>query len=118
MIRAQEPPVNSRQTEQLQLANAVYASIAERLISHPEQFFAVSEGLAIATDAIDALLHSIPRSTAISAAVADGYLLRATHSYWLLLPRAFDCDDEFLPIGVRDHRGISVRTVLAAARAA
>jgi hypothetical protein len=95
------------------IANSTYASIANILAHSPERFFAVAEGLAISIADVDDALGDIPRSTAIAAALRDGYLLKATHSYWMLLPVAFDCADEWLPSGVRDCRGMNVREAMA-----
>jgi hypothetical protein len=108
--------VHCIQAERHHIANDVYASIADMLAHEPESFGATMDGLAISTHDIDRALGSISRSQAISVALDDGYLIRATHSYWLLLPEAFNCDDEWLPSGVQDCRCMSVRTWSTAER--
>jgi hypothetical protein len=101
-----------------EVSNAVYASIANLLQHEPDRFAATMDGLTISTADLDEALGNIPRSAAVAVALADGYLLRATHAYWLLLPLAFGCDDEWLPAGVIDCRRMSARDVMGVALAA
>jgi hypothetical protein len=101
-----------------EVSNAVYACVATLLQYEPDRFAATMDGLAISTADLDDALGSIPRSAAIVVAWADGYLICATHSFWLLLPLAFGCDDEWPPAGVRDCRDRSARDVMGVALAA
>jgi hypothetical protein len=101
-----------------EVSNAVYASIANMLASSPANFTATANGLAFSIAAVDDALGCIPRSHAITAAMRDGYLIKVSRAFWLLLPEAFDCADEYLPRGVRDCRDMSARDVMGAAMAA
>jgi hypothetical protein len=95
------------------LADEAYCRLRQLLELEPEVFVAVREGLSIAVDDLDARVmragcnDALPRSKVSSAALVDGWLLRATYQYWLLLPDAFECGEE-LPSGVQDHRYESI----------
>jgi hypothetical protein len=95
------------------LADEAYCRLRQLLENEPEVFVAVREGLALALDDLDVRVmragcdDALARSKVSSAALADGWLLRATYQYWLLLPEAFECGEE-LPSGVQDRRYESI----------
>lgn len=96
-------------------ADEAYCRLRDLLEQSPEIFLAAREGLAIAIDELEArVLRSgsddgLARAHVSAMALVDGWLVRATYRYWLLLPEAFElCED--LPIGVRDHRWESIAT--------
>jgi hypothetical protein len=108
------PPLRQR-TSREALADEAYCRLRQLLQLEPEVFLAVREGLTIAVDDLDVRVmraggdDALVRSKVSSAALADGWLLRATYRYWLLLPDAFECGEE-LPSGVQDLRYESIAT--------
>jgi hypothetical protein len=78
-------------------------------------FVAAREGLAVASGDLDTRVlrarsdDALARSVVSQAALADGWLLRATYNYWILHPEAFECGED-LPTGVHDHRWDSIVT--------
>jgi hypothetical protein len=110
-----DPDPGCLRTPRAALADEAYCRLRQLLELEPEVFMAVREGLAIAVDDLDVHVmragsdDALARSKISGAALADGWLLRATYQYWLLLPEAFECGEE-LPSGVQDHRYESIST--------